>query len=609
MKSLRPIPWLFLLALVPGCWLPTTFRIDKEVKSLTESNQRGAVFQARDPLPAAPVQAAPLIPDQLPSAKLTDVSAAPIQPAAYQQPVTKSGKPRDRLVIPPELPGADARPIEKLSEIPAEKERQLKELYPVLPPLPAIPQPVPGPLGRPLTLGDLQKLGETYSPAIKTVEAAVEAAQGAARQAGAYPNPTFSYEHDTVETGPAGYPGFYLDQVIKTGNKVKLQQAAATMDLLNARLALRRARSDLAYQIRGAYFAVLVARENMRVSEALYRFTNEIYNIQIDIVKISGQAAGYEPMQLRPLALQARLLFVQARNQYLTSWKQLATALGLPDMPPSELEGRVDLPVPVFDFNAVLIRLDRHTDVLTAINSIQKAKYQLELAKVTPLPDVDVKVLVQKDYTTPPNQVSHSFNMTIPVPIWDQNRGAIYQAEWLLKQASVGPEQAKNALINTLADAFNRYQTATETVVLAQQQIRDQIRAYRGARARRETLPGDVAFGDLVTAQQTLATYIAAYITALGQQWQAVVDVANLLQTEDLFQVAPRQEVLPIPELEVVPGPVILKPLPPPCEAAPHVTPDSQGTQAACGGQAPPVGPDHPAATDHRTPPASTRGD
>jgi cobalt-zinc-cadmium efflux system outer membrane protein len=608
MKPLRQIAWVLGLALLQGCWTPSGSRIDQEVKSLTAQVEKDAAYQAHDPLPAVRVQAAPLIPDQLPARTPGDLPASPIRLTADQQPATKPAGRRDRLVIPPELPGADAPPIEKMSEVPAEKERQLKALYPPLPPLPPIPHLAPGPLGRPLSLADLQGLGETYSPAIKNAVAAVEAAQGAAKQAGAYPNPTFSFEHDTVETGPAGYPGFYLDQVIKTGNKLKLQQAAATMELLNARLALRRARTDLAYQIRGAYFAVLVARENMRVSEALYRFTNEIYKIQIDIVRTSGLAAPYEPMQLRPLALQARLLFIQARNQDLASWKQLAAALGLPDMPPSKLEGRVDLPVPVLDYQAVLARLDKHTDVLTAYNNIQKAKYQLELAKITPLPDVDVKLLVQKDYSTPPNQVAHSFNMTIPLPIWDQNQGGIHQAEWQLKQASVGPEQARNALINTLADAFNRYTTAVETVTIAQQQIRDQIRAYRGARARRETLPADVPFGDLVTAEQTLATYIAAYITALGQQWQAVVDVTNLLQTDDLFQAGPCQEVLPVPELEALPRPVIIKP-PAPCSPPPHAPAISLGFQVGDGGPPPqpadlpaPREPaDRPAPTDRRT--------
>ena len=38
------------------------------------------------------------------------------------------------------------------------------------------------------------------------------------------------------------------------------------MDLLNAEVALRRARSDLFYQVRTTYFAALVARENVRIN-------------------------------------------------------------------------------------------------------------------------------------------------------------------------------------------------------------------------------------------------------------------------------------------------------------------------------------------------------
>jgi hypothetical protein len=75
------------------------------------------------------------------------------------------------------------------------------------------------------------------------------------------------------------------------------------------------------------------------------------------------------------------------------------------------------------------------------------------------------------------------------------------------------------------------------------QQIRDQVRAYRGLYERRQQFPAEnpnivagVSFGDMVTAQQTLAGYLAGYLTALGQQWTAVVDVANVLQQDDLYQ-------------------------------------------------------------------------
>src|SRR5205823_12521777 len=133
-----------------------------------------------------------------------------------------------------------------------------------------------------------------------------EAARGAALQAGMPPNPGFGYEGDTMGTmGSAGYQGAFVDQLIKTANKLQLARAVATMDLRNAELALRRAQTDLATRVRGGYFAVLVARENVRINKALAGFTTQIFNIQVDQIK-AGFAAPYEPMWLRPLAYQPR---------------------------------------------------------------------------------------------------------------------------------------------------------------------------------------------------------------------------------------------------------------------------------------------------------------
>src|SRR5262249_18352374 len=149
------------------------------------------------------------------------------------------------------------------------------------------------------------------------------------------------------------------------------------------------------------------------------------------------------------------------------------------------------------------------------------------------------------------------------IPLWDQNKGGIRQYEWLLAQASVGPDQARNALINTLADAFNRYQTARRSVEITGQQIQDQVRVFRGVYQRHQQVPGQVSFGDAVTAEQTLAGYLSAYVTALGLQWQAVVDVANLPQTPDLFAAGqPLQAVEPLPDLKNL--------LPPPPPNVPH---------------------------------------
>jgi cobalt-zinc-cadmium efflux system outer membrane protein len=454
------------------------------------------------------------------------------------------------LVIPQEMPGSEAPPID-LKGTESERARKLKKLYPELPPLPEDLKPVPGPEDKPLTLSDLQSLAAANNPSIRAAAAAAEAVRGAVIQSAAYPNPSIFWEADTVGTAGAGYQGGGFDQVIKGANKIKLAKAAATMDLRNAELAYRKAVSDLATQVRSTYFAVLVALENIKVNRALARFTDRVYRVQVDLVP-GGLAAPYEPIQLRPLVLQARLNLIQARNQYIASWKQLAAALGLPNMPPTELAGRVDLPVPVFRYEDVLARvLTQHTDILTAQNTLQKARYSLELAQVTPFPDFDFNFLVQKDYTTPPHLLVYSGRLTIPVPLWDQNKGGIIQARNQLIQATQGPTQAQLQLTNTLADAFGRYTTARHQVQVAQQQIRDQVRAFRGVYERHGQDPNAVGFGDVVTTEQTLSGYIGAYITALGLQWTAVVDVANLLQTDDLFQVSKSLEPMaPVPDLE-----------------------------------------------------------
>jgi outer membrane protein, heavy metal efflux system len=471
--------------------------------------------------------------------------------AAFQPPGKDPQQkgPKITLTIPPELPGATDPGIQ-LPKDQAQLEKYLKNLYPHLPPLEDGLAIAPGPEGKPMTLADLQRLASQYSPAIRSAAAAVEAARGALRQSMAYPNPTFAFQNDTLATGPAGYPGFSIDQVIKTSNKLQLQGAAAAMDLFNAELALRRARSDVAYQVRSNYFAVLVSLENVHLSRAFARFTDEIYASQVNLVK-GKEAAAYEPMQLRPLALQARFNLIQAINQYRASWRQLVASLGLPEMPPSDVAGRVDMPAPNYDYQTVLdYMLNRHTDVLTAQNNIHKAEYLLKLAQVTPIPDVEVSALLQKDYTTPPFYEAASIHVSIPVPVWDQNRGGIQQARGNLAQAHDNLKVTRNALMNTLADAYNRYITYQKQVDIALVQLKDQVRVYKHIHDRFRGGDLQVTFGDVVTAQQTLAGYLTGYISALGLRWTAVVDMANLLQTDDLFSGTPGRDNPDVPHLE-----------------------------------------------------------
>src|SRR5262249_45078478 len=152
-------------------------------------------------------------------------------------------------------------------------------------------------------------------------------------QAGVYPNPNAGYEADQGGTAnTAGLQGGFLEQTIVTAGKLTLARASAEIDVRNTELALPPAQGDVFHQGRSAYFGVLVARENIKIARAMSRFTDEVYRIQVELVK-ADQAAPYEPLQLRVLAMQQRGNLVQAHNRYVAAWKQLAAAVGLPGLP------------------------------------------------------------------------------------------------------------------------------------------------------------------------------------------------------------------------------------------------------------------------------------
>jgi len=460
-----------------------------------------------------------------------------------------------RLKIPSDLPGAETPQI-KLPSVDTknsvERQQAIEKMFP---PLPAVGEEfcaTAAPQAKPLTLKDLEEMARINSPIIRQAMADVRAANGAAIQAGLYPNPTIGYESDNINTGrTAGYQGGFIDQEIKTGGKLQLSRASAMVDVDNAQVALQRAEYDLATSVRTNYFAVLSAQENVHVSHSLVNFSDEIYTIQVDIVK-EGQAAAYEPLQLRALAFQARANLLQARNRYASAWKQLAAALGLPGLPPTELAGKIDAAVPMVPYQAALSAvLTNHTDVVTAMNTLRQAQINLRLAQANRIPDLTAHTAVQKDYTTPPFGATLNLAVSAPLPLWDKNQGNIHASEAALAKAMEGPHLARSNLTARLADAYERYQSNLTLVDYYHTSILpDQVQSYRGTYVRHQEEPDVVGFSDIVAAQQGLTSAVGSYVTALGALWQAVVDLGNLMQVDDIFLMGGPQMMVQIADLD-----------------------------------------------------------
>ena len=487
------------------------------------------------------------------TAAWTESQEGPSRPGATQRKLD--------LQIPPQVPGSEAPRIDLPRDDPAAAEREIERIYPELPPLPVEPRPQPGPEGKAYTLADLQRLAAANSPALRQAVSDVEAAKGNLIQAKTYPNPTVGYLVDpSNNNSTAGVQGGFIDQPIITGGKMKLGVAAAQKDLDNAVLALKRARSDLSTAVRNAYFTLLVDKETLVVTQALVQFTDDIYRLQTGLLKAT-LVAPYEPASLRAQAFIARLAYKQAIASYIYDWKQLVATIGLQQLPLSEVAGRVDRLIPYYDYDEVLAyALQNHTDILTARNVVKKAQYNLKLAQVTPVfPDLDVRYSLEKDFALGPFGTYQTLGLGFPLAIWDQNKGNIIAAQAGLLRASEESHRVGVTLTNNLATAYGNYRNNLYAMEYYRRDILpDLVRYYRGIFARRQVDPTS-AFGDLVTAQQTLSANVTSYLGILGSLWSSVVGVADFLQTDDLFQLAKPRSLPDLPDFTQLPqaGPAV----------------------------------------------------
>jgi outer membrane protein TolC len=287
------------------------------------------------------------------------------------------------------------------------------------------------------------------------------------------------------------------------------------------------------------------------LANALLELSERAYHAQIQLVA-AGEAAPYEPLQLRVLTTQARASLIRAQQDSIAAWRTLAAATGMPDLSVSALEGKIDCAVPEIAYESAVQRLIAlHTDVQIAENTIRKQQSLVQLADRQNIPDLDVGFVLQRDYTFQPGGATYNFMLGGAIPVLNQNQGNRIAARAELVKAGQNVADTRNTLISELAGTYGVYQSNRQLAdSFKSDALRDQVRAYRGVYQRYLADPSGVSFNDVIVAQQTVASVLNQYLDILQAQWQSVVDIGQLLQVDDLFEMGDRVEVAQFPAID-----------------------------------------------------------
>ena len=499
---------------------------------------RAATFADTTPIPEKPEKAAKPVDDSTKEASFRRAEADDTDEANAQNKTAEPPAVNRRFNIPEELPGADAAPLVLPPMDPTQSIEQRKSLADALFPdvEPAKVEHGPDANSAPLTLATMQQMAVENSPVIGQAAADVEQARGKAVQAGLYPNPTFGYEGDTIGTArTAGYNGVFFTQEFVTADKLTLAQNVALNNVRAAQADLRKARVRLASDVRRNYFKVLIAQEQLKFNRAIAKLSEEVYQAQIDLVT-GGESAPYEPLQLRVFAVQARNSVTTASNSLEATWRQLVAAIGMPHMTRRKVAGSVDLPVPVVEYETMVTMLQRHSDLIASNARIASSGCNLRLQEAIPTPNVTLYAAFQHDDTTPLSDYSTNVQLSAPVPAFNRNQGNITSAHAELIRARQNLTGTNNTLMSQLAENYNRYSTSrTISESYRTDLLPDQVRVYRGVYDRFLIDGESIDFAQVVVAQQTLTQVVTSYLQSLSDSWMATVDLAELLQVDDLM--------------------------------------------------------------------------
>ena len=256
-----------------------------------------------------------------------------------------------------------------------------------------------------------------------------------------------------------------------------------------------------------------------------------------DSLFAAKEASRVDVVQARLEVQQARIAQRAAANRHQASWRQLAAVIGRPEVEPVPLQGDLRVAVPNFDWDETLGRLWRSSPEITAVVAdIDRARSTVARARVEPVPDVTVQGIVQKDHSI--HSTDGALQVTIPFPIFNRNQGGIRQAYAEQLAAEKELERLELDLQRRLAGAFEKYSTAkarveqydADILPLANESLELTRKGYQA---------GEINYLTLLTAQRTFSQTNVGFVEALGELWNAAMEIDGQLLTDSLANRSP----------------------------------------------------------------------
>ena len=312
----------------------------------------------------------------------------------------------------------------------------------------------------PVSLSDALARGQDVSPRIAKAKAELKAAEGRAMQAGVRPNPTISAEVENFSgTGPYRTFGqtettVAVSQPFELGGKRRARKEVAAAERDFAQIALRKAEADLAYDIIVSHAELRAAEDRAKLADSVYARAVELARIAETLVDV-GRDPPLTKLRADALLAEAKAESLRAKAELLSARQELALRIGSEDPELSAIAQDIPTP-PALPADA------QSLDERLAAAERDAASARVRLAQAEGVPDITASGGVRNFRES--KDTAFIVGVSIPLPVFNRNRGNIYAARASGEAAEAQLAQTRLDTRFSRRDAELMLSAATERV-------------------------------------------------------------------------------------------------------------------------------------------------
>jgi outer membrane protein, heavy metal efflux system len=412
-------------------------------------------------------------------------------------------------------------------------------------PTPAWSQP--GSTGTPVTLQELEQLALQNNPTTAVAAAEIEAARGRTQQAAAWHNPVIGYsgEELTNNHDARGQHGFFVEQTIPLGGKLRLSRDVSQTTIAQAEAVRDLQRLRVLSSVRRAFYAVLLTERQIEVEERLAALASETVGVTAQRFNV-GTADRPDFLESEIESRRLQLQLNRSKNVLRAERARLAALTGVPEVAGRPLAATIEAAIPKLEHDAVIqTLLDQSPEMKAARAELERTKATTARAQRATFPDLFLRggAAYNREHgqeSGRPIGWEGAIEAGISVPLFNRNAGGITTARADETRAQAELKRLELSLRSRAETQFAEYATAehsaeeyrTEILPRAEEAHRLYLTRYREMAA---------AYPQVLVSQRTLFDLSAEYLESMRQAWTAAVELQGLLAGDGLSASASKE--------------------------------------------------------------------